>query len=144
MVATNIPDSNEGNESSAKWVLETIEIDKMEDVPMEDVPMDDEPKSTVPKWPRTEPTMNKSESFAKRRNEVQGPSPMTSGATRGLKSLRFLDRTITGKEDDAWRSIEKRFNQHAVDGRISKDKFAACIGRLQYIFIHIYIHTYIY
>lgn len=125
MVAKNIPDSNEENESSAKWMLETVEIDKMEDVPM-----DDEPKSTVPKWPSTEPTMNKSESFAKRRNGVQGPSPMKSGATRGLKSLRFLDRTITGKEDDAWRSIEKRFNNHAVDGRISKDKFAACIGRL--------------
>lgn len=131
MVATGIPDNNGGNETSTKWMLETIEIEKMVDVPM-----DDEPQSTVvPKWSSTDQTtMNKSESFARRRNGVQGPitkmQRMTSGATKGLNSLRFLDRTITGKEGDAWKSVEKRFNQHAVDGRISKEKFAACIGNI--------------
>ncbi|KAK2360738.1 respiratory burst oxidase protein B [Trifolium repens] len=51
-----------------------------------------------------------------------------NGAARGLKGLRFLDRTVTGKEGDAWRSIEKRFTQNAVDGMLSKDKFGTCIG----------------
>lgn len=49
-------------------------------------------------------------------------------ASRGLMGLRFLDRTMTGKEDDAWRSIERRFNKLADNGRLSKDKFGACIG----------------
>ncbi|TKY66041.1 putative respiratory burst oxidase-like protein H [Spatholobus suberectus] len=53
---------------------------------------------------------------------------MESGAGRGIKGLRFLDRTVTGKENDAWKSIEKRFAQHAVDGKLSKDKFGTCIG----------------
>ncbi|XP_055960251.1 putative respiratory burst oxidase homolog protein H [Mercurialis annua] len=51
-----------------------------------------------------------------------------SSAARGLNSLRFLDRTVTGKEGDAWRSIEKRFDQFAVDDRLSRDKFGICIG----------------
>ncbi|KAF3453946.1 hypothetical protein FNV43_RR04387 [Rhamnella rubrinervis] len=102
MVATDILDNYRGNESSTKWILETIEIDKMEDVPM-----DDEPQSTGP---------------------TSKMQRMTSGAAKGLNTLRFLDRTLTGKEGDAWKSVEKRFNQYAVDGRISKDKFAVCIG----------------
>ncbi|GFP80331.1 putative respiratory burst oxidase homolog protein h [Phtheirospermum japonicum] len=53
---------------------------------------------------------------------------LESSVTRGLKSLRFLDRTMTGKEEDAWRAIEKRFNQNAVDGKLFKDKFGVCIG----------------
>ncbi|KAL0418147.1 UNVERIFIED_CONTAM: putative respiratory burst oxidaseprotein H [Sesamum radiatum] len=53
---------------------------------------------------------------------------MSSGANRGLMGLRFLDRTTTGKEEDAWRVIEKRFNQNVVDGRLFKDKFGVCIG----------------
>lgn len=53
----------------------------------------------------------------------------TSSAARGLQSLRFLDRTVTGRERDSWRSIENRFNQFAVDGRLPKDKFGVCIGK---------------
>ncbi|KAF4371094.1 hypothetical protein F8388_020821 [Cannabis sativa] len=48
--------------------------------------------------------------------------------SRGLKSLRFLGRTVTGKENDAWRSIGKRFYQHQVNGKLYQDKFSACIG----------------
>lgn len=51
-----------------------------------------------------------------------------SAAARGLKGLRFLDRTMTGKEMDAWRSIENRFHQFAVDDRLPKEKFGICIG----------------
>lgn len=52
----------------------------------------------------------------------------TSTAAKGLNSLRFLDRTVTGKEGDAWRSIERRFNQFAVEGKLPKDKFGICLG----------------
>ncbi|KAL0875712.1 hypothetical protein Bca101_025417 [Brassica carinata] len=52
----------------------------------------------------------------------------TSSAARGLQSLRFLDRTVTGKERDSWRSIENRFNQFSVDGKLPKEKFGVCIG----------------
>lgn len=52
----------------------------------------------------------------------------TSTAAKGLNSLRFLDRTVTGKEGDAWRLVEKRFNQFAVGGMLPKDKFGICLG----------------
>lgn len=65
------------------------------------------------------------------------PRPMVertaSSAARGLKSLRFLDRTVTGKEMDAWRPIERRFNQFAVNGRLSREKFGICVGEYRYI-----------
>ncbi|KAI3432975.1 uncharacterized protein J3R85_007406 [Psidium guajava] len=68
----------------------------------------------------------------RRRNASYGGIPRmertTSSASRGLMSLRFLDRTMTGKEADAWRSIEKRFNQHATNGQLSRDQFGVCIG----------------
>ncbi|XP_055836285.1 putative respiratory burst oxidase homolog protein H isoform X1 [Solanum dulcamara] len=50
-----------------------------------------------------------------------------SGAARGFKSLHFLDKT-TGKEADAWKSVEKRFHQNAVNGILFKDKFGPSIG----------------
>ncbi|KAL3849703.1 hypothetical protein ACJIZ3_011585 [Penstemon smallii] len=53
---------------------------------------------------------------------------LESGAKQGLMSLHFLDRTTTGKEEDAWMAIENRFNQIALNGRLFKDKFGACIG----------------
>ncbi|CAA0823154.1 Putative respiratory burst oxidase homolog protein H [Striga hermonthica] len=53
---------------------------------------------------------------------------LESGVDRGLRSLRFLDRTTTGKEEDSWRAIEKRFHQLSVEGRLFKDKFGVCIG----------------
>ncbi|XP_051132221.1 putative respiratory burst oxidase homolog protein H [Andrographis paniculata] len=71
----------------------------------------------------------------KKRIRIQDNSPapklgrLESGATRGLMSLRFLDRTRTGKEEDAWKAIEKRFYENAVDGqRLCKDNFGICIG----------------
>ncbi|CAN4098885.1 unnamed protein product [Withania somnifera] len=53
---------------------------------------------------------------------------MESGVSRGLKSLWFLDRKTTGKEGDSWKSVEKRFNQNAVNGRLFREKFGTCIG----------------
>ncbi|GKB13599.1 putative respiratory burst oxidase homolog protein H, partial [Tanacetum coccineum] len=52
----------------------------------------------------------------------------TSSAAKGLNSLRFLDRTVTGKEGDAWRAIDRRFQQFSVDGKLPRDKFGICVG----------------
>lgn len=111
------------SEDSAEWVLEKIHIDSMDDVPIEDG-----------KKPASPGNLKRITSSLKKRNNqvVQGTNRrmgrMESGAKRGLMSLRFLDRTTTGMEEDAWRKIEKRFPQNEVDGRLHKDKFGVCIG----------------
>lgn len=131
-------------EDSTRWILEHIGIDRMADVPI-----NDEPKNTLPplptKGPNNDATIRSTSSFsaslrrttsnALRKSGVLAPKPprpkmerTASAAARGLKSLRFLDRSMTGKEMDAWRSIERRFNQYAVEGRLSRDKFGVCIG----------------
>ncbi|KAL9277012.1 hypothetical protein ACSQ67_025432 [Phaseolus vulgaris] len=88
----------EGKDESSAWILESIEIQTVQG----------------------------------RSGGINEPSADASsvlkGAARGIKGLRFLDRTVTGKEADAWRSIEKRFTQHAVEGKLPKDKFGTCMG----------------
>lgn len=124
-----------GEGSSSKWILESIEIDPLVDVPIEN----NEPDETSnPFKPLKQiKSLKKSTSSVRKRNGIQSNNNvprmgrMASGASRGLKSLRFLDRTMTGKEADAWRSIEKRFNQHAPDGSLCRDKFGTCIGKLK-------------
>ncbi|XP_061963966.1 putative respiratory burst oxidase homolog protein H [Populus nigra] len=126
---------------SKKWMLENIEIDRMVEVPI-----NDEPKKHFPprgpvgasiKWSASNlgASLRRTTSSALRKNGVLSSKPprpkmerTASSAARGLKSLRFLDRTVTGKEMDAWRSIERRFDQFAVDERLPKDKFGICIG----------------
>ncbi|KAJ8768781.1 hypothetical protein K2173_023685 [Erythroxylum novogranatense] len=83
-------------------------------------------------------SIKKTTSNALRKSGVLGPAPAhsrppkmertASAATRGLNNLRFLDRTVTGKEQDAWRSIERRFDQFAVDGKLPREKFGVCVG----------------
>ncbi|KAI3461481.1 hypothetical protein Pfo_018144 [Paulownia fortunei] len=111
---------------SVKWILERIEIDSMADVPMEDGQ-----SGSVP-YGVNESYLKRKASSVKKRNRVQDSTPrmgrMESSVTKGLMSLRFLDRTTTGKEEDAWKAIEKRFNQNVVDGKLFKDKFGVCIG----------------
>ncbi|KAI3742390.1 hypothetical protein L1987_60070 [Smallanthus sonchifolius] len=51
-----------------------------------------------------------------------------SGAARGLDGLRFLDRVMTGKEEDAWMAIEKRFQRFSADGKLPREKFGICVG----------------
>ncbi|KAG5253318.1 respiratory burst oxidase protein [Salix suchowensis] len=128
------------NTESKRWMLESIEIDRMRGA-------DDEPKATSPP---EEPdrassikrsasnlgaSLRRTTSSALRKSGVLSSKPplpkmerTASSAARGLKSLRFLDRTMTGKEKDAWRSIERRFDQFAVAERLPKDKFGICIG----------------
>ncbi|KAL8146198.1 hypothetical protein AgCh_004080 [Apium graveolens] len=49
-----------------------------------------------------------------------------SGALRGLKSVRFIDKKKIGK--DGWKDAERRFNQMAVNGRLGREKFGICVG----------------
>ncbi|XP_030525870.1 putative respiratory burst oxidase homolog protein H [Rhodamnia argentea] len=111
------------NESSSRWCLESIEIDRMVE----------NKESSAPPCPNEIPLpLSRKMSTTRKRNASHGGIPRmertTSSASRGLMSLRFLDRTVTGKEADAWRSIEKRFNQHATNGQLSRDQFGVCIG----------------
>ncbi|AES79267.2 putative respiratory burst oxidase homolog protein H isoform X2 [Medicago truncatula] len=119
----------EGTDESSKWILESIDI-----VPNVEVPKkDEENESKVIKASDNEAFSNVDNLRSRNNNNNINNNGskmrrMESGAARGLKGLRFLDRTVTGKEADAWKSIEKRFTQHAVDGMLSKDKFGTCMG----------------
>ncbi|KAL4610343.1 hypothetical protein ACB092_08G044300 [Castanea dentata] len=132
-MVSNVSDmAANGEGSSSKWILESIEIDPLVDVPIGNNERDE---TSSPFKPLKQiKSLKKSTSSVRKRNGIQSNNNvprmgrMASGASRGLKSLRFLDRTMTGKEADAWRSIEKRFNQHAPDGSLGRDKFGTCIG----------------
>ncbi|KAJ0911604.1 putative NAD(P)H oxidase (H(2)O(2)-forming) [Helianthus annuus] len=100
--------------------LESVQID----------PIDGRKPAGLP--PMLSRTSSKATSVQKGPPPSGGGAPKmgrtTSTAAKGLNSLRFLDRTVTGKEGDAWRSIERRFNQFAVAGKLPKDKFGICLG----------------
>ncbi|GMH12328.1 hypothetical protein Nepgr_014169 [Nepenthes gracilis] len=112
------------NGDSTKWMLDSGEIDRRIDVPINDDPHEKKASNNVA-------TIDRTTSSTKRRNGVPSNPPPRMGRTqsstaRGLRSLRFLDGA--GKETDTWKPVEKRFNQNAVDGRLSRDKFGAVIG----------------
>ncbi|XP_058761130.1 putative respiratory burst oxidase homolog protein H [Vicia villosa] len=121
----------QGTDESSTWILESIEI--APDV-VEVSKKDENNESRVIKASDNEASIDNGSNVRHRNNNNHNNNNggkmvrMQSGAARGLKGLRFLDRTVTGKEGDAWRSIEKRFTQHAVDGMLHKDKFGQCIG----------------
>lgn len=100
---------------------------------MVEIPLKDELRAPVLPFSNEEKSVKRNSSNTWKRNGVHGTVPRMqrteSGASRGFKSLRFLDRTTTGKEGDAWRAIEKRFHQFASDGRLFRDKFGPCIGK---------------
>ncbi|KAK3164487.1 hypothetical protein QOZ80_1AG0019560 [Eleusine coracana subsp. coracana] len=58
--------------------------------------------------------------------EMKGLKRTHSGAQSGLRGLRFLDKASAGK--DGWKSVEKRFDEMSVDGKLHKQNFAKCIG----------------
>ncbi|OWM89353.1 hypothetical protein CDL15_Pgr024101 [Punica granatum] len=75
------------------------------------------------------PSLSKNASVAENKGAAPHLGPkMDRTASRGLMGLRFLDRARTGKEDEAWRTIEMRYNQLAGNGKLPRDKFGACIG----------------
>lgn len=72
-----------------------------------------------------EKSMNRNGSLLRKRAQGTGGQ---SGAARGLHSLRFLDEKTAANEGDAWKAVEKWFDDNSVGGRLCKDKFGACIG----------------
>lgn len=116
-----------------KLMLQTSEMD--EGRPVHDEGDHQVGRFNVQSDQNGEPSLNESDPGATKRNEGRGNAPpgfgrSTSGAARGLNSLWFLDKKIVaGKEEDAWKSVQKRFNQHAVDGRLYKENFGVCIGK---------------
>ncbi|KAM0953238.1 putative NADPH oxidase Respiratory burst [Dioscorea sansibarensis] len=52
---------------------------------------------------------------------------LRSSAELGLKGLRFLDKN-SGKDGSGWKSVERRFDQFAIDGRLPRETFGRCIG----------------
>ncbi|GAB2274289.1 hypothetical protein Dimus_009055 [Dionaea muscipula] len=116
-------------EGSAKWMLDTIEVDRKADVPInEDLPPE---KTACTNY--SGGTTSTSSPVKQRNASAVQPCPVPkmgrlhSAAARGLNGLRFMDGA-TCKEGDAWKPVEKRFNQNAVDGRLPRDKFGAVIG----------------
>ncbi|GAA0164693.1 oxidase [Lithospermum erythrorhizon] len=119
--------------NSVRWILENnMEIEKIADHGNQLPPA----SSSLPKS-ASKRSFRWGGSMRKRSGDQQGTAAtrvvprmgrMQSGAARGLNSLRFLDRTTTGKEADAWKVIERRFNEHGVNGRLCRDKFGTCIG----------------
>lgn len=122
---------NQGKDDSSTWILESIDIVNDH---VEVSKKDENNGSMVTKASDNEAFLDNGSNGSNvrlRNNNNHNASKMVrmqSGAARGLKGLRFLDRTVTGKEGDAWRSIEKRFSQHAVGGMLFKDKFGQCMG----------------
>lgn len=139
MVGTNAFDDPR-SEDTSKWMLESVEIDRMEDVPIREESQFAPPKPPLPSGG----SMRRNASVVRKRGSAiqsnSAPVRMertASSAARGLKSLRFLDRTVTGKEADSWRAIERRFDQFALSGRLPKDKFGICIGMQSSIYIYV-------
>lgn len=112
----------QGTDESSTWILERIEIVP---VVVEVSKKDENNETSIDNGSNVRHRNNNNPN----NNNGSKMVRMQSGAARGLKGLRFLDRTVTGKEGDAWRSIEKRFTQHAVGGMLYKDKFGQCIGK---------------
>ncbi|XP_044466376.1 putative respiratory burst oxidase homolog protein H [Mangifera indica] len=124
---------------SGSWILESVEVDRMDDVPINDDagpgPGSGPTRAMSSKSkPPAATSIKKKGGFLSAagggggNNQPAQIDRTASAAARGLQSLRFLDRTVTGKENDAWRSIEKRFNQFAVNGKLPKEKFGICVG----------------
>ncbi|XP_058083322.1 respiratory burst oxidase homolog protein B-like [Magnolia sinica] len=49
-----------------------------------------------------------------------------SGAARALRGLQFMTKSVGGAE--GWAQVEKRFDELAVDGVLSRSQFGPCIG----------------
>ncbi|XP_010483647.2 PREDICTED: putative respiratory burst oxidase homolog protein H [Camelina sativa] len=149
--------NNTPTEDSTKWMLESVEIDPMGEGSSKgpDINLNKNEgflkknasrnfgasiirSLSVSNWRKSgnlgSPSTRKSGNLGPPTNALPkktGPQRVertTSSAARGLQSLRFLDRTVTGRERDAWKSIENRFNQFSVDGKLPKEKFGVCIG----------------
>uniref|UniRef100_A0A7N1A367 Uncharacterized protein n=1 Tax=Kalanchoe fedtschenkoi TaxID=63787 RepID=A0A7N1A367_KALFE len=115
---------------ATKWILESVEVDRMVDIPINnDVQQQQQSAGHIDlSFRRNASNVRKPINNGAYPPTLHNMGRTASTAARGLKSLRFLDRTVTGKEADAWKAVERRFSQYANDGRLSADKFGPCIG----------------
>ncbi|XP_022146260.1 putative respiratory burst oxidase homolog protein H [Momordica charantia] len=105
-------------ENPAECLLESIEIDRMADknVELKDLNGTVELKQS-----------SCGGDVKKTGGDSSQPTVRDKRRRKGFNMLRFLEGSIAGKEEEAWKSIEKRFKQLAPDGKLRKDKFGACI-----------------
>ncbi|XP_074560640.1 putative respiratory burst oxidase homolog protein H isoform X2 [Curcuma longa] len=88
----------------------------------------------APVAPAAEARPAKPRSLAKLKSGVQQLVTMVGMDKRKIsrlgssarKGLRFFDNASGGK--DGWKTVEKRFDELAVHGRLPKDQFGRCIG----------------
>uniref|UniRef100_A0A9I9DXG0 Respiratory burst oxidase homolog protein H n=1 Tax=Cucumis melo TaxID=3656 RepID=A0A9I9DXG0_CUCME len=107
-------------ENAGECVLESIEIDHMatdeKAAERRDLNQPDSKQS------------NYSNDVKKTVAETSQPLVGIRRRRKEFSMLRFLDGFKDGKEEEAWKATEKRFRQLAPDGKLSRDKFGACIG----------------
>lgn len=127
--------ANKKSHDPEEWILERVEVDKMVEIPVSDVKQQSSGNNI-------EIPLKRNESQVRKRTSGVVPYPQTlykrtgSTAARGLKSLRFLDRTVSGREADAWKAVERRFSQYANNCRLSKENFGACIGKVLTVYFY--------
>lgn len=113
-------DKKTAKDNQAECVLESIEIDHMvtdeKTAELRDLNQADSKQS------------NCSDGMKKTVVETSQPVVGIRRRRKGFNMLRFLEGSIAGKEEEAWKAIEKRFRQQAPDGKLTRDKFGACIG----------------
>ncbi|KAI4382352.1 hypothetical protein MLD38_008326 [Melastoma candidum] len=115
-----------GSDSSTKWMLDSTNIDQMADVSADSIKAGGD--NVLDGKEEEQSGSVGSARKVRWQDEAAKMGTRAASAKKGTKNLRFLDKTISGRETDAWKSVEKRFSQFAVDGRLSKDKFGACVG----------------
>lgn len=105
---------------SVKQMMESVEAESMSGVLIDYGEAGAKAESSL--------RMTAAGSMKKRNGVAPGLGRTKSGTARGFKGIRFLERSATGKEADAWKTIERRFDQNAEGERLYRDKFGACIG----------------
>ncbi|KAK1398508.1 putative respiratory burst oxidase protein H [Heracleum sosnowskyi] len=111
--------------------LESVEIHKGESSVDFDIPTQQLSSSTLPRSTSKSTFSRLGSKFKASTKGLKGFGPRVaprakSGALRGLKSVRFIDKKKIGK--DGWKDAERRFHQLAVDGMLGRDKFGICVG----------------
>lgn len=120
-------DENRVKENPAECVLESVEIDHM---------VTDEKRDELRDVKQADSKQsNCSDEVKKTVVEPSQPVVGSGGRRKGFNILRFLEVPVAGKEEEAWKTIEKRFHHQAHDGKLSRDKFGACICEILTVYL---------
>ncbi|KAK9126864.1 hypothetical protein Scep_015710 [Stephania cephalantha] len=117
---------SESDDATVVTLDKFIILEEMVDVPMDDDDEEEEEEMPCTNSFKYEEVKNNQSRIVPTR-ERRRPSEL-----KGLKTLRFLDSKMSpgGKEsrDHAWKAVEKRFSELAVDDRLPAESFGKCIG----------------